>query len=215
MNETITKQLAAAPFLDLKNTYKHCIYEIDESGWIIYEQENEILIVFQKDLDKLAVWLDNFKNYPVTKAMAYYKKSAELTAETFHLNIKDQAYLFVYPKTKPIAYLPVLTFKTAQAEDLDIIAAHYSLLERKELEQYIENKQLYMAYFYDDIIGFGGFHSEMSMGLLEVLPPFRNQGFGQEIESFLINKALDKGLIPYSDILINNKASVKLQKNLA
>ena len=52
------------------------------------------------------------------------------------------------------------------------------------------------------------------MGLLEILPPFRRQGFGAELERFLIGRMLDQGLIPYCQFETDNLPSSLLQEKL-
>jgi tRNA (guanine37-N1)-methyltransferase len=63
-------------------------------------------------------------------------------------------------------------------------------------------------------VGFIGKHAEGSMGLLEVLPENRRQGLARTLESFLIDRELREGNLPYCQVFRDNAASLALQKKL-
>ena len=63
-------------------------------------------------------------------------------------------------------------------------------------------------------MGFIGRHPEGSMGLLLVLPEYRRRGYGAELESFMIEKILGEGRIPYAHIIEDNFNSLSLQRKL-
>ena len=64
------------------------------------------------------------------------------------------------------------------------------------------------------MVGFIGQHLEGSMGLLEVLPQYRKNGYGMELEQTMINYMLEKGLIPFCQVEVTNEKSLRLQKKL-
>lgn len=59
-----------------------------------------------------------------------------------------------------------------------------------------------------------GLHYQGSMGLLEVKQSCRRKGYGEFMEKFLINCQLEKGLIPYCQIIEDNAPSLALQSKL-
>lgn len=65
-----------------------------------------------------------------------------------------------------------------------------------------------------EFVGFIGRHPEGSMGLLQVFPEYRRQGYGEELESFMINRFLEEGRVPYAHIIVDNEKSMNLQKKL-
>ena len=65
-----------------------------------------------------------------------------------------------------------------------------------------------------ELAGFGGFHSEGAMGMLEILPRYRRMGCGRLMESFLIDKALSEGHMAYCNVYRSNEASISLQRRL-
>ena len=62
--------------------------------------------------------------------------------------------------------------------------------------------------------GFIGMHAEGSLGLLEILPEYRRCGLAFALESYAINRMLEKGWTPYGQILLGNAASTSLQQKL-
>ena len=65
-----------------------------------------------------------------------------------------------------------------------------------------------------ELAGFGGFHTEGAMGMLEILPRCRRMGCGRLMESFLIDKALSGGRMAYCNVYRSNEASISLQRRL-
>ena len=63
-------------------------------------------------------------------------------------------------------------------------------------------------------MGFIGFHDEGSMGLLYVDEAYRHQGVAASLESYLINRQLEWGWVPYGQIAVDNEPSKKLQEKL-
>lgn len=65
-----------------------------------------------------------------------------------------------------------------------------------------------------ELAGFIGMHNEGSLGMLEVLPPFRRQGVAAALEADAVNRLLQKGFTPYAHIIEGNGASIQLQEKL-
>lgn len=62
--------------------------------------------------------------------------------------------------------------------------------------------------------GFVGFHDEGSIGMLEVLPSYRRRGLGEILQRAAINLALERGQIPFGQVIDGNEASLSLQRKL-
>ena len=83
-----------------------------------------------------------------------------------------------------------------------------------EALEYLRLGLVYGGFVNGKIIGMIGLHYQGSMGLLEVKPEYRRNGYGEIMEKFLINSRLEKGLIPYCQIIDDNAASLALQRKL-
>lgn len=60
--------------------------------------------------------------------------------------------------------------------------------------------------------GFVGFHEEGSIGLLEVLPPYRRRGLGELLLLGAVRMALERGQYAFAQVLVHNAPSLALQK---
>ena len=78
----------------------------------------------------------------------------------------------------------------------------------------IEHGALFGVFESDALAGFAGFHDDSSMGMLEILPPFRRRGYAAQLEAFLIAAALKEGRTPYCHVVDGNEASLHLQRKM-
>lgn len=85
---------------------------------------------------------------------------------------------------------------------------------RLELAKNAVETGLWGGFKDDECIGFIGTHEEGTMGMLEVLPQFRNRGYGRALEQLLANEYIKAGRFPYCHILEKNTASLNLQKSM-
>lgn len=120
----------------------------------------------------------------------------------------------VYRGSRPPKSQSRLQIREAKTEDIAAIRANYAKLSGEELEEISRRHNLFAGYFENQFVGFIGSHLEGSIGLLEVLPRHRNQGFGTELEYYMIGRMLQKGLIPFGQIETWNEKSLRLQKKL-
>ncbi|WP_407717634.1 GNAT family N-acetyltransferase [Floccifex porci] len=73
---------------------------------------------------------------------------------------------------------------------------------------------LFIGYKDNIPVGFIGLHLEGSMGLLYILKEYRGNGYGIELEMFLVNRLLFENKIPFGQLETENNHSIFLQKKL-
>ncbi|MDY5931675.1 MAG: GNAT family N-acetyltransferase [Candidatus Ornithospirochaeta sp.] len=106
-------------------------------------------------------------------------------------------------------------YRTLDDSYFGFVKSHYSNFSSDEALQYdIEKGNLFGIFDHGIIMGFAGFHPEGSMGLLEVLPEFRGKGIGTYLESYVINRALENGKIPFCNVYTHNSNSIRLQNRI-
>lgn len=108
-----------------------------------------------------------------------------------------------------------LRIAEAAPEELEIVAAHYELISREELDQVAARHTLFVGH--DDsgsLVGFAGSHLEGAMGILEVFPAFRRKGYAAELERYVIRHFVQNGLIPFGQVTADNAASAALQRKI-
>lgn len=73
---------------------------------------------------------------------------------------------------------------------------------------------VYGAFDIERLIGVIGLHEEGSIGMLSVDPEYRRKKLAMALETYIFNLAIEKGQIPYSQVIVGNEASMALQKKL-
>lgn len=97
----------------------------------------------------------------------------------------------------------------------DFVFQHYhSADDPAYTARIIQNGQMWGVFEQDQLAGFIGVHPEGSIGLLEILPPYRMRGYGFLLETYAVNYFLARGSIPFCHVVTDNAASLALQKKI-
>ena len=141
------------------------------------------------------------------------ERVAEMLLREFSLHSSTRCTQWVYEKSEPpfpvAAEIRPLTMAHAA-----FAASVYHDGEGSYIRDRIGNGALWGMFEGEQLAGFAGFHAEGSMGMLEILPPFRRRGYAMQLEVFLIAAALKAGRIPYCHVIDGNEASLRLQQRL-
>ncbi|WP_051199196.1 GNAT family N-acetyltransferase [Butyrivibrio hungatei] len=143
--------------------------------------------------------------------------SAELgrsVADKFGYENIMECYQMAFLSKEPPKADDVLEYKTATMEDFPLISREYGLVSKEELKELIERGNIVMGYENSSPVGFIGEHMEGSVGLLQVLQEHRRKGYGTALEIEMIRRTLEKGYIPFGQVVVDNTASLELQKKL-
>lgn len=125
-----------------------------------------------------------------------------------------ECYQMAFLSKEPPKADDVLEYKTATMEDFPLISREYGLVSKEELKELIERGNIVMGYENSSPVGFIGEHMEGSVGLLQVLQEHRRKGYGTALEIEMIRRTLEKGYIPFGQVVVGNTASLELQKKL-
>lgn len=186
---------------------------------IAYANEFGVLLKKSNGLYMISAdYYENFLNkidttdFIVIHQNEYY----DYTSKKFGLYNKFECCVAVYTQKIPLP-MPKSDFEIRQLgeEWVDFVVKHYSKDEDRE---YILSRicagVMFGAFIGDKMAGFIGIHDDGAMGILEVLQQYKRQGIGSMLESFQINRQLNKGRVPYAHIITGNTASLNLQKKL-
>lgn len=83
-----------------------------------------------------------------------------------------------------------------------------------EVKTAILKRGMFAAYLDGEMAGFIGFHSELSIGMLEVFPAYRMRGVGSALLRRAINASLSAGITPFCHIVTDNFKSVAMCKKV-
>ena len=163
----------------------------DLLGIMLLEQQKAIslLCVCQQDFVDIAVQLFNFDNVL-------------------------ECYQSVYQGNKPIDCSSDLEIRLPTIAELRAIKQYYEKIPEEELDKLFTLGNLFVGIYEHKFVGFIGRHLEGSIGLLNVFPEYRSNGFGTTLEIYLINKLLEQGCRPFCQVESDNHESLNLQTKL-
>ncbi|MBP3489606.1 MAG: tRNA (guanosine(37)-N1)-methyltransferase TrmD [Roseburia sp.] len=100
-------------------------------------------------------------------------------------------------------------------EHIDAVVRHYGeIVDREYIADRIAKQAMFGAFLGGELAGFVGMHAEGSIGMLHVLPEYRGRKFGKALETYMINRCLERGYTPYGQVAVGNGISKQLQESL-
>lgn len=105
--------------------------------------------------------------------------------------------------------------RTLTEEFIPFVAEHYSEIGSPEyVTERIRHGAVYGAFYDEKIVGFIANHEEGSIGMLYVLPEYRKRHVAMALETYCMNLAVERGEIPYGQVVLGNEASIHLQEKM-
>ncbi|MBP3885001.1 MAG: GNAT family N-acetyltransferase [Olsenella sp.] len=126
-------------------------------------------------------------------------------------------HLAIYEKKTPIEVDAERDIRRLDDSFFDVVRSTYSHPEYKtddEVRELLRSGRVWGGFVEGELVGYIGEHPVGSMGMLEVFPEWRRQGWGYALEATLINETLRRGETPWCEVYPDNKASIRLQKKL-
>ena len=107
------------------------------------------------------------------------------------------------------------SIRTLTEEFIPFVAEHYSEIGSPEyVTERILHGAVYGAFYEEKIVGFIADHEEGSIGMLYVLPEYRKRHVAIALETYCMNLAVERGEIPYGQVVLGNEASIRLQEKM-
>ncbi len=193
----------------------------DESGTLLRDRISGVLMISVKSKEAGIGILKKVFDTPNT-GMARYQIKNILSHQEFML---DELMTFfelsvVYECIQEVftrrEVLPVkeVMIKKLDTEYLEELVKAYGHADYDYMKDRLLAGVMYGAFMDDELAGFIGEHQEGSMGLLYVYPKFRRRGIAEALETFQINRSLQRGYTPYCQVKNGNEASLTLQSRL-
>jgi len=188
---------------------------------ILYAETDGVLIKEQKS-NAYMVSVDNFeKGQELINSISecnlivvHQKYMVDYVLNRFGLTERLECVQAVYMNKIKLDVKEELEIRQLELNQIGVILEHYDKLSINEIQGLLKNGNLFGGYKNGTLIGFVGNHLEGSIGLLEVFPQYRHLGYGTILESYIANQMLEKGLVPFGQVEINNKKSIALQNKL-
>lgn len=186
------------------------IYAGDD-GVVIYERNSQACMITMQELEKCKSIIDCERYH----SFAVHQENISAWIQT-KVNFPHcfKAYQAVYEK-KQITVDFSDDIRVLTHDYIEQIFNNYDTMsDRNYIETLIDKTQLWGIFDQDALAGFIGEHLEGSMGLLEVLPEYRRRGYGYKLQSYLINHILQRGQVPFCQVVTDNVKSLALQQKL-
>lgn len=107
------------------------------------------------------------------------------------------------------------SIRVLSEEFIPFVTEHYSEIGTEEyVTDRIRHGAVYGAFYDEKIVGFIADHEEGSIGMLYVLPEYRKRHVAMALETYCMNLAIERGEIPYGQIVLGNEASIRLQEKM-
>lgn len=182
-----------------------CIKE-RETGMVYCASENE-----ESAKAMTAVMPDSF-----SMIVAHDLYTDTFIQQRFGLSCTLECYHAMYTKKeKPQVILPDgYELRLLDESYLKEVATTYSMEECNDEDYLRPCIQDGMAGIFqkDTLCAFMGVHDQSSMGILEVKPAYRHKGLAVALIHQVVGMQMDRGRIPYGEIVKDNEASIQLQK---
>lgn len=139
--------------------------------------------------------------------------------EVLGLDLVEPYHLVVYEKRRK---LRVDRKRARHIRPLDgsfaeVVHDHYSFpqfVSLDEARRRLEAGIVLGAFEGDELVGFVGEHPEGSIGMLEVFPGHRGEGWGEALAATKANEMLGRGFTPWTEAYPHNKASLRMFQKL-
>lgn len=141
------------------------------------------------------------------------KNGIDVLAKSLGLPVDMECIVvsWLHPEPPPFpARAAGLTIDLADEGDLPFILEHYHYDDKKYIMDRLAKGAVFRGKVDGNMVGFIGIHDEGSMGMLNIIPPFRRKGYAQALESWLCSYIMDRGQVPYGEIVTTNAASLAL-----
>ena len=191
------------------------VIRAEENGVLLYDRPSGAWMLSASDADMGERLLSEIPREEEELLFAVHQDFLmESIGRRFHRNRVNECRQAVYTRKTPPAQ-GGFAVRPLTAQDADIVYENYHAVHSREyLLGRIRAGEMFGIDAEGSLAAFAGLHDEGSMGMLEVLPPFRRRGMGEALEAWLIAWLLERGRVPFCQIFDGNEASLRLQKKL-
>lgn len=206
--------------VDMIECIKNQGYRIIESsnkGVLITDKDNMVVMLSVIDINSKGDFISKIPN-EAKMIVAHQKFCADYLKEIFNVVDEMNCYQSVYTKKAPLIIdNDNVKIKRLNEEYAEFVFNNYSSKDTADIDYIIDrikSNTMLGAFVDEKLVGFIGTHEEGAIGILEVLPHYRNRGIGEKLQRCATNLALEQDRIPYGQVKINNIKSIRLQKRL-
>lgn len=184
----------------------------ERDGVLMKEQKSNAYMISVNSFEKGCRLINKISRCSLIAA--HQKYMADYIFSKFKLAEKVACVQAVYTDKTKLYINEELKIKQLGENQAGIILDNYDKLSADEIKELLKMGNLFGGYKDEALVGFIGSHLEGSIGLLNIFPEYRRLGYGTILESYMVNKMLEKSLVPFGQIETNNQKSMALQSKL-
>jgi len=206
--------VANADLLDVLRRGAGQVLAADDRGVLLRDAGSRAYMMTSTSPAAAQSLLDQVIDPPVM--VTHQEFSLPLIAERFGFDRATPCHQSAFlGSALPVVERPDLRVQSLGPDWAETLAEQYSLkLGVGHLRRVCAAGDMYGAFRGDTLVGFIGQHAEGSMGMLEVYPDYRRQGIAEYLVTWLGNRIIARGLVPFDQIIVGNTASERLQRKL-
>lgn len=200
-NEILLKDLASDVYFHTNICFKEGEKEFLSQLKDNVKKDISVIVLHQEEYRKTAFKMFGFSE-SVECYQAVYTQKEKMSVTGLYRTDKK-------PTENGVVIMPL------RKEDRELVADSYDNLDEPEyIYERMDAGALIGAYVNGKLAGYIGTHEEGSIGILTVLPEYRHRKIAMALQTYIINKELEEGKIPYGQVKEENEASIALQKKL-
>lgn len=218
-NEKAIEYLTKNPLLhmDMLETIREGdaqLLHVSRKGVLLYHKTCEAMMMSAEDENVANRMLDKIQDAQMF--VVHQQVSFPPVQKRFGIQEGVICRQAVYAESEPLPPVPCpAEIRQLNERHLPFIMEHYTRADEEayQLER-LRAGVMFGAFINGSCAGFIGNHAEGSIGMLEVLPEYRRQGIASALETFVVNRLLSEGKVPFAQIVIGNEASFELHRKL-
>lgn len=187
------------------------VVDYTENGVLLYNQLADAFMISAINQDTYVKLVKNNSIGNSSAIVAHQAFYVEDLVNSFKYTSQKKCWQFVYLSNINLNYSNRnLIIKVLTVDNLDFVYYYSLKMSKSYLLERLETQNIYGAYKDNNLVGFIGVHQDGSIGLLEVIEPFRRQGIATSLVSFMTNLLLKEGHTPYAQAIEGNTGTLRI-----
>lgn len=189
------------------------VVSLREDGLLLYNGPGEAFMLAADSLEAGKALCAGVEAMEI--ATAHDGETGAFLRDQYHLPDLRGCTQAAYLEKEPLPVPPGFEIRPLGEEFFSLILENYhSFTDPEYIHKRIAAGVMYGAFQKGELLGFIGMHAEGSVGMLEVLPPYRRRGVALALMAAMANHCLERGWVPFSQIFDGNTASLELHRRL-
>ena len=182
---------------------------------VLVRTDQGVGLISARDADSATAMLDILAPKNCHTFVVFDEEILSVVEAKFGCGQRTPVHAAIY-RGDPIPEIqrPELKIETLGEQWAGFVVDHYGMDDADYVRSRVEAGEIWGLFRGEEILGFIGLHVQGAMGLLEILPDHRRQGYAEYLLTYLTNRLLGEGRLPHDHIIVGNEASVRLQEKL-